>query len=887
MFDLEKAIATWRHQYKFSRLFQSIEVDELERHLRDQIQFMVDQGMSEEEAYRKTHHEFGNFSDTEVEFRKMFWMKLRYRRGVMSELTWNLTMLKNYLKVSIRTLFKNKAYTAINLSGLTVGITCCVLIYMVVQHETSFDRFHENVDQIHRVNVRWQNSNFDFTNALTPAPVGPALQAEFPEVRDMVRFMPVSEKVLVTFEEKRFYTDHQRFIYADPSVFNIFSFGLKGGNPETALAEPGTIVLTRSVAAKYFGTGDPVGQTLRIDDREDYTVTGVVDDLPSNAHFHFDFLASWENLALREADNMTSWGWNPFFTYVLLPETFSKVELQQQITDMVARYAGDEFEYGRLELQPLAEIHLEQKGNEIEQGSSSMFVYLLSVVALLILAIACFNFINLATARSSTRTREISMRKVVGARRTQLITQFIGESVFLALVSGVLAVGVVYAFLPTFSSMIDIPLSLDWSWLQAGVIVALVGLIGVLAGSYPAFVLSGYSPIGLVKGMLGGGETGRSPKRLRSSLVVFQFAVSVVLIVTTLVVVNQLNYMHNKDLGLNPEQIVSIPVQAESVLDNADVMRDELLRLPNVTKVTFASRKPGAGAWGTGVRRVDATDDDWVGLKYQSVDYDYFGTLDMAILAGRSFSRDFPSDENETGILNEEAVSQLGWSSPEEATGEYVTRGRNTRYQIVGVVRNFYFQTFRVFMQPMIMFLAPSGSDYMFVKVAGEDPGKAIAGIAGVWDKVAPEWPMTYTFLDQDYQNFYAAEERFGRVSGSFTLLALFIAGLGLFGLVSFSVERRTREMGIRKALGASGSSVVMLLSKDLARLVLIANLIAWPVAYYAADSWLQNYPFRSEIAPWIFVSATLGAMLIAWLSISYRALQASRANPVEALRYE
>ena len=800
---------------------------------------------------------------------------------------WGTIMLTNYLKIALRNLRKHKGYSFINLLGLTVGMACCLLIYLVVQHELSYDRYHDKADQIHRLIVDWTSPTWDFKNALTSAPMGPRLIEDFPEVLDVVRFMPsMEEKVLVHYEDRRFYST--RFMYADASVFNIFSFGLYRGNPETALAEPNTIVVTETMAAKYFGKDDPMGKVLRVDNQEDFLVTGVVKDVPANSHFRFDFLASFKNLEPSLGTRLQSWSYNPFFTFVLLPDGYPTAQLEAQLPEMLVTHAGEDYrDWGRLAFQPLTDIHLNPLGNEIEPGSSTTYVYLLSVVALLILAIACFNFINLATARSSTRAKEISMRKVVGAQRRQLIIQFIGESVLLSLAGMIGAVVVVFLVLPTFGDLVGKELNLVLNWPLMVVLVGLVLLIGVLAGVYPAFILSRFNPVGVLKGILGQDASARFPRRLRGALVVFQFSISVILIVATLIVHAQLDFMHTKDLGLQPEQVVAIPVQAEAIQRRADVLRASMLRVPGVNKVAFSDRKPSAGAFHVGLRREGASDEERISPKYAFIDYDYLATLDINLMAGRNFSKDFPADEDESTLLNEEAVRALGWASPEEALGAFLVIGRETRVRIVGVVNDFHILPLRHQVQPMVMFLRPGGSTFMFLKISTHDVERTLAGITQVWSEMAPEWPLSYSFLDEDFQNLYASEERFGKIFGSFTLLALFIAALGLFGLATFSAERRTKEMGIRKAMGASAWQIVLLLSKDIAKLVVLANLIAWPVAYYAAEAWLQHYPYRIAIAVWIFVVASLAAFLIAWFSISYQALQASRANPVEALRYE
>ncbi len=791
-------------------------------------------------------------------------------------------MLRNYLKITFRNLVRFKAYATINLTGLTLGIACFLLIYLYVQDERSYDRFHEKANRIYRLVVDWEKPEQTFANALTSAPMGLQLQADFPAVEAIVRFLPQQPDILIRFGDRRYFEGGG--FYVDSTIFEVFSFPLIRGDSETALAEPNTVVLTETMARKYFGEADPVGQLLRVDNTSEYKVTGIVADVPQNAHFRFDFLISFATLRGGWLEN---WFANPFYTYVLLQDGVAASSLEAQLPDLVTTHVGNRLERAnlswQLRLQPMLDIHLHPLVNEIGDGKGIQHLYILSAVALFILLLACVNFINLATASTSTRAKEVGMRKVVGAHRGQLFAQFLGESTLLIIGAMGLAISLVYGLLPAFSDLVGREIVLNWTGNLVLGLITLVALVSLLAGGYPAVYLSGLRPLRILKGVFGRHKPGRA--RARGALVVFQFAISVILIIATITVYKQLNYMKSKKLGLTPEQVAVIPVQ-DSQLEQASALKRQMGLMPGVQQVAYASRKPGTGAFGTSVQRESAQSDALLSMKYLFVDYDFIEVLDIELAAGRFFSPDFATDAEAAFVLNEKAVQDLGWQTAEQSLGQRII-WRGISGEIVGVVRNFHFQPLSLFMQPLVLRLAPDGSNYMIVKVNSTTIGRTLEEMEHAWNELAPDWPFRYSFLDDDFQNLYQNEEQFGKIFSVFTFLALFIACLGLFGLATFAVERRTKEMGIRKVLGASIGNIIMLLSKDFAWLVCLANLIAWPIAYLALDAWLQNYAFRTEVAWWVFGVAAGAALLIACFAISTQAFRGSRTNPVEAFRYE
>ena len=890
MFDLEKAIATWRHQFIYNRLFDNRDVDELERHVRDHVEFLIGRGSSEEDAFRHTINELGEYSETESEYRKVFWSKLRYQNHITEEVFWNLSMLKNYLKVTVRTLARNRTYSIINIAGLAVGIACCLLTFLIVRHEMSYDRYHERADDIYRLNVNWQSPEFVFENAITSAPFAPAFEEAFPAIEAITRITASGEKVLLRNGDTRLYTDNNRFVYADPSIFEVFSLGFEGADSATALAAPYTMVLTRSMAKNIFGDQSPMGQTVRVDDTYDYEVTGLIDDVPDNSHVHFDILVSMASFNEGSGPTNQIWSFNPYFTYLLLPQHYDHTLLEAQFPDFLERnIEEDNREWMSILLQPLTEIHLNPKGNDLEPSGSETYVTILWIIALAILTIACFNFVNLATARSMTRSKEISMRKVVGAARSQIRVQFLTESVLISFLATLLGSMLTIAVLPVVESMLNITITPGEIGGGLGVVIlSLVSgamILGIVAGLYPAFIMARMSPLRLVKGP-GKSSSRGSPKSLRSVLVVFQFAVSVILIIATIVVFRQINYMTSTDLGLNTSQVIAIPLRSESTRASAPVMKDELVRLGSVQHAAVALRKPGTGAWGSEYSLPEWDDNDRVSMKFNSIGYDYLETLEIDLLSGRFFSEDFPSDVESGVLINLEAVTEFGWQTTDEAIGKEIKRGGLFR-TVLGVTNNYHFQSMSVEMQPMVMYLAPETSNYLLIKTADGRTQEAVSELVPIWNRLNPEWPISYSFLDRDYEALYEKEARFSQMFSALTLLALFIACMGLFGLASFSLESRTNELGIRKALGATGGNIALLLTTDIARLILIANFIAWPIAYYGANQWLQNYPFRTDIEYWIFGMAGIGAVLIALASTGWQAWQASRTNPVDSLRRE
>jgi putative ABC transport system permease protein len=808
-------------------------------------------------------------------------------------------MWKNHFRIAFRNLRKHKGYSFINIAGLAIGIACCLLILLLVREELSFDRFHEHKDQIYRVIVQQPGQYYMGTDylAVTPAPLAHALKEEFPEVIRATRINQ-SNNVIMSAKDKRFYEDG--FLWADDHFFDVFTFPFLRGDQSKALSEPYSVVISERMAHKYFGDEDPMGKIMALSNRYDFIVTGIMKDVPQNSHLQFDFLAPLMTLkSIRgQEDYLERWGNYSYYTYILLPDGYSPKDLEKKLPVFVEKYMGERLrrmrqqdstrQASRFFLQPLKRIHLYSHINfEISTNSDIKQIYLLSALALVILLIACINYMNLATARSAIRAKEVGMRKVIGAQRRQLIRQFIGESVFLSFIAVLLAVILVELLLPVFNSLIGKNIQLhffhDWEFFVGLMCVALV--VGIISGSYPAFFLSSFQPVAVLKGSLKAEVKGPI---LRRMLVIFQFAASIVLVISTIIIYSQIEYIRNKKLGFSREQVVVLPVKDRELRENHEPFKHELLQSPAVLGCT-------ASTWLPNNIRTNTGDTIWEGMEEGAdlqvylleADHDFIDLFEIELVEGRNFSREFSAD-SQMYIVNEAARKIFGW---EKALGKRFGfrrwTGTEAIGQVIGVVKDFHFLSLHQEIQPLVIRLTEDLAPYLSLKISTENIPRTIGFLKEKWKKFAPNTPFEYFFLDDDFEKMYRAEMRLGKIFASFTVLAVFIACLGLFGLASFTSEQRTKEIGVRKVLGASVSDIVVLLSKEFSKWVLIASLIAWPVAYYTVSQWLQSFSYRISIGIWIFLLSTLLALFMAMATVSFKAVKAAIANPVDALRYE
>lgn len=802
-------------------------------------------------------------------------------------------MFRNYLKIALRNIIRQKGYSFINIAGLAVGMACCMLIYLYISHEVSYDAYHQDADRIYRIaSSRQTTQNTDSFAGCGPA-VTPVLRQNYPEVEAIAR-LTMSRPKVVRYGDRIFREDCLG--YADPELFEVFTIPFLAGDPETALIRPNTAVIAAGIAEKYFGHQNPLGQPLQVGDAQ-YEITGVIEDIPSNSHLKkAGIIASW---LTHEAEGREMFGddfdemmWDgaKLPAYVKLARGTDGREFERKISMLVHEYIGEELaEKGwtnRLFLQPLTDIHLYSHLIwEIDTPGNAIYVYIFLAIGIIILVIACVNFVNIATARSAGRAPEVAMRKVAGAERRQLWWQFIGETVLSAAVSLLLSLILVELALPTFNHLSGTAYAFG-SVFQPGAVAAmllLVLLAGVAAGSYPAAVLSSFAPVSILSGSAGLGGRGSG---LRKVLVVGQFALAIVLIIGTMVVHRQLAYMTNQYLGFDKNQKLVLEFPSEAVMpDNYQAVKAAFQQIPAVGGATISSSVPGRWMylwrhWPTGEQASNTR-----AVNCFQVDYDFFAQYDLEMIAGQPFDPNLsPGQSNRGYILNEAAVAAFGWQSPEEA----MTRTLGSRRTPVkGVMKNFHFRGLQSPVEPLGIFLIGEDFRYLTLTVNTADLPQTISQVQGIFAGLFPDAPFDYFFLDDDFERQYEVERRLSTVFSGFTILGVLIACMGLFGLTAFVTERRTREIGIRKVLGASIAGIVRLLSWEFIKWVLLANLIAWPVAYFAMQKWLEGFAYRIEIGFLLYLGAGTLALFIALLTVGYQAVRASLANPVKAIRHE
>ena len=804
---------------------------------------------------------------------------------------WSVIMLGNYLKIALRNFKRQKGYSFITLAGLALGMACCLLIIIYIQYELSYDRFHTDADHIYRIVMDASIGSTKLKVPITNNPLSPTLASDYPEVIASTRIRKIS-KILVEYEDNQFYESGS--LFADASIFDVFSFPFINGNPRNALVRPFTVVLTETSARKYFGGANPVGKVLRLDSAKDYEVTGVIEDIPPNSHLTFDILISFETLFVARPQARDDWISAHNFTYLRLHENAAVSGLENKFPAMVEKYLGPSLKaLGgsiRYSLQPLTDIHLHSNLQfEFAPNSSILYVYIFSAIALFILGIACINFMNLATARSTKRAREVGMRKVLGAERQNLIRQFLGESTIYSLLALFVALVLVRMALPVFRIISGINFQMGAAQL-IWLIPLGVGLIiftGIVAGSYPAFFLSAFRPARVLKGSRFAGTGGR---RFRHVLVITQFAVSITLLIGTWIIRNQIQYMKNVNLGFTKEQVLVSNVDDPKVFRDILAVKARLKQIPGVVEVAGADAVPGQGPMATtvGVVPEGYTNEEGILMKAIRADEDYLAALGMELAAGRNFSREMTTDRQGAFLVNEVAVKQFKWEDPVGRTIKIQGLGqRGASVPVIGVVKNFHYASLREELEPICIGVGMGGLDKLVIRVQTENITGLISQLKDTWKEIDPGHPFDFFFLDDFFDAQYRSEEQLNRIFASFSGLAIMIACLGLFGLSSFMAEQRTKEIGIRKILGASVPEVVILLSRELLVLVGLAVLVAWPVAYFTMGSWLRNFPFRTSFNPWIFLFSGLAALAIAVLTVSFQAAKAASADPVDSLRYE
>jgi putative ABC transport system permease protein len=809
-------------------------------------------------------------------------------------------MIKNYLKSAFRNFFKHKTFTFLNILGLSLGLSASILILQYVRYEKSYDTFHSNADEIYRIQYNIiQNGELRVECAAAVPAAGPALKNNFPEVKQFTRLFPISGVVAYESPDRGYISfREEKMQFTDPAVFEVFDFELLKGNPETALQGPNKVVISERAAKKYFANEDPLGKSISWggwNGQVNMEVSGILADVPENSHIKFDILFSFQTLNdMSDNDSETSWGWYDFNTYVLLDSETSVPALQAKWDEYLEKEHGERWakrnSKNEFLLKPLKEIHLYsnllQESDPEGQGDADA-VYFLTIIAFFILIIAWVNYVNLSTAKSFERANEVGVRKVMGAEKGQLVKQFMAESFLINLLATVLAVMAVYICWPIFADLAgrDIPVRyiLDG---QFWVLVGTLFVVGtLLSGVYPAFVLSSFKPVAVLKGKIAKTAQGNM---MRKGLVIFQFVSSVVLICGTVIVYQQLDFMKNRDLGIDINQTLVIegPGITDSLYDQTlETFKLEVERIAGVKTMTASSNIPGDEIyWTRGIRRIQGGPESSLTIYNVGIDHDYLPAFDLKLAAGRNFDKDFPND-GERILINKALSESLEFKSPELAIGELVRLGGDT-LEIAGVLENYHQMSLKNKVAPLVFRLTTSNSFYA-LKIEDNSHQDVLAALKTPWDTFFTGNPLDYFFLDAFFNKQYESDRQFGQLFGLFSMLAIFVASLGLFGLASFLTIQRTKEIGIRKVLGSTVSNIVLILSKGFVQLVIISNLIAWPLTWWIMHSWLQSFPYHIDISPILFLATGVAVIVIAFLSVGMQTLKAALLNPTETLKHE
>ncbi|MFC1492925.1 ABC transporter permease [candidate division KSB1 bacterium] len=797
-------------------------------------------------------------------------------------------MFKNYLKIAFRNILRYKGYSFINITGLAVGMTASILIFLYVQYELSYDKYHENADNIYRIVNQIPGSNYMGTDKYvwTSALLAPAMKHDLSGVLKAARIDEAMMGASLNYEEKCFSSD--KFYFTDPDFLEMFSFPLIKGDPESALNAPFSLLLSEEMAAKFFQGDDPMGRVLRLNNQHDFTITGILKNVPDNSHFRFDFLASFNTIiAIEDERNWNRWGSRNYATYVQLNEEVNIKEFNVNLHQFRQNYM--EGSRALYVMEPLTGIHL--NGNlpgELEVNSSIVYIYSLTAVAFLIIVIACCNYLNLSTARAVKRSKEVGMRKVIGASRRQLIKQFLGESVLFSLIAFAFSIILVYLLLPFFNSMIDRNLEFN-VFNDAAIIVGLpvlIVILGLISGFYPALFLSSFKPVNLFKG--GNNRGSKMSAAFRNSVVVFQFAVSLALIISSVFIFKQLDFIRNKELGFDKDHIITIKVnnKNKNFTDRFDEFKNELKTDPYILEVSSSYWLP------TEVRSADMA--YWEGqnagesfsIHSLRAGYDLIELYDIELLDGRDFSREYGTDQRQSYIINETAAELMGMTDPVGKRFGFQWKD-NGNGRIIGLIKDFHCNTMYLSIRPLVVSLEPKQMSHISIKVRPENMESTIAFIEEKWKAFTQGFAFEYSFVDEIFQQMYMADMKMGKAFNYFTFIALFLACLGLLGLVSYTAESKTKEIGIRKTLGASIRDILGLIVNDFLKWILIASFIAAPLAYYVMSDWLKKFAYRIDITADVFVYSILIAVAATIITVGYRSIRSALANPVDSLRYE
>ena len=787
-------------------------------------------------------------------------------------------MITNFFKTAFRTFFKNKTSSIINITGLTVGLSVVIAIGVFINHELSYDSFHKNADRTYRI-INGNASDKD-SYAGTPAPLGPFLQSNIPEIQSYTRLHKT--EMVVEYKNKKF--SEKEFYFADPSFFEIFTFPLLNGNAGSALKAPNSIVITEKVAKKYFGSENPVGKALSIDGGFDFTVTAVAKDVPENSHFHFELLIPFERIDdISHFQYSKSWGnWN-FYTYILTAENTKIEQLKNKVVTLFKTKLPDKSNMpSDLTFQPIKKIHFQFNRFNIEPAFDDKYLTIFFAVAIAVLIIACINFINLTTARSLKRAKEVGLRKTLGADYKELVKQFLLESILLSVIAGIFSIILVELMLPVVNTITGKHYAVDYTNVNSYLLFfGLVFFTGILAGAYPAIVLASFNPVKALKGKI----NQNSKTSFRNVLVVFQFTVSIALIICTIIISQQINFIRTTNLGFAKQQIINIPLKSNELVMKSQTLKEEFLKNSDVVSASVNNYQPSSfnQFWGgfrwEGMPEKEEHNSMWIII----ADRDFVKTYEIKMLEGEDYVANFEATGEKAFILNKSALKLMNWKT---AAGKEITYWGSSRGKVAGVMNDFHFRSLHHSVEPCAIVINDKGAQ-ISVRTNAADITSCLESLKKTWESFGTNLPFDYYFLDDDFAKLYQSETRISTVLENFALVTVFIACIGLFGLTTFMAERRKKELGIRKVLGASSFGLLKDFSFNYTKWVILANVIAWPVAYYFMNKWLQDFAYRIEINFWVFIISGGIALLIALVTVSFQAVKAAVANPVEALRYE
>ncbi len=778
-------------------------------------------------------------------------------------------MFKNYLKIAIRNIVKSKFYSVINVVGLAIGMACCILILLWIQDEVSYDKFHENSNRIYRIVLN------DYIGS--PPPLAPLIEREIPEITKTARIDVYTKASSFVFSYGDKYFNEDRFFLVDPAFFEMFSFDFITQQSDDVLKDASSIVISESTAKKYFLEENPIGKVLNLEGKRDFVVTGVFRDIPNNSHMQFDLAGSYHLLIEKDGSKLEEhWGAYNYLTYFMTEHPVAPRVLRDKIGEAFTRHT--ENTNNPFFVQRLTDIHLKSHvTGEISPNGSIIDVYIFAAIALIVLLIACINYMNLATARFTKRTKEIGVRKVIGASRNQLIWQFFGESVIMSIIAVLLSVALVELVLPIFNPLVDKQLHLNSLRVEMAVGLILLALLtGLVAGSYPAFFLSSLKPSNIIKGKI---DTGRRGSQFRKSMVVLQFALSIFFFLFAIVISQQMTFLKTVDLGFNRDHIVNIPI-GKGVNERLIALKSELMNIPEVQNVSYSNFSSGYNHYRQSTWWEGRPEDDWDMMRWTPVDQDFIKTFDLEVIKGSDFSQG--EQHLNQYVLNESAVKYIGWDDPIGKQFQIIRKG-----EVVGVVKDFNFKSLHEPIQPVALVVFPKLLTHISIRIIPQNVSGALGKIETVWKELVPDRPFDYFFYDESYDAMYHAEQKTGKIFRYAALTAVIISCLGLFGIASYASAQRTKEIGVRKVLGATVASIIGLISREFVILVVIANLITFPIAYYAIGKWLENFAYHIDVGAGVFLLVGILVLVIALLTVGFQAVRAAVANPIDSLRYE